>query len=70
MLFKDLAEVMLAQKDLRDKTYENYIGALRRNIYPHFANSDVEALNRFEITKTLSKLPTQTHYQTLMPEIS
>ena len=66
MLFRDLAEVMLAQKDLRDRTFENYSGALRRNIYPHFANSDVGALNRFEITKTLSKLPTQTHYQTLM----
>jgi integrase len=66
MLFKDLAEVMLAQKDLRHKTYENYTGALRRNIYPHFANSDVVDLNRFEFTKALSKLPTQTQYQTLM----
>jgi integrase len=66
MLFKDLAEVMLAQKDLRDKTYENYTGALRRNIYPLFANSDVMALNRFDITKALAQLPTQTHYQTLM----
>jgi integrase len=66
MLFKDLAEVMLAQKDLRDKTFENYTGALRRNIFPHFANSDVSELNRFDITKVLSKLPTQTHYQTLM----
>ena len=66
MLFKDLAEVMLAQKDLRDKTYENYTGALRRNIYPLFAYSDVMALNRFDIAKALSVLPTQTHYQTLM----
>jgi integrase len=66
MLFKDLAEVMLGQKDLRDKTFENYSGALRRNIYPQFANSDVLALNRFDITKVLSQLPTQTHYQTLM----
>jgi len=41
MLFRDLAEVMLAQKDLRDKTFDNYSGALRRNIYPRFANSDV-----------------------------
>ena len=66
MLFKDLAEVMLAQKDLRDKTYENYTGALRRNIYPLFAYTDVMALNRFDIAKALSVLPTQTHYQTLM----
>ena len=26
MLFRDLVEVMLAQKDLRDKTFENYSG--------------------------------------------
>jgi integrase len=51
---------------LRNKTYVNYSGASRRNIYPQFANSDVSELNRFEITKTLSNLPTQTHYQTLM----
>ena len=49
MLFKDLAEVMLAQKDLRDRTFENYSGALRRNIYPQFANSDVIELNRIKI---------------------
>jgi integrase len=66
MIFKDLAEVMLAQKNLRDKTYENYSGALRRNIYPKFANSNVAELNRFDIAKALSQLPTQTHYQTLM----
>jgi integrase len=66
MIFRDLAEVMLAQKNLRIKTYENYSGALRRNIYPQFANSDVFTLNRFDIAKALSQLPTQTHYQTLM----
>ena len=66
MKFIDLAEVMLAQKKLRDKTYENYHGALRRNIYPTFAQVDVERLDRFEVAKWLAKLPPQTLYQTLM----
>ena len=66
MKFIDLAEVMLAQKKLRDKTYENYHGALRRNIYPTFAQVDVERLDRFEVAKCLAKLPPQTLYQTLM----
>ena len=66
MLFKDLAEVMLAQKDLRDKTYENYHGALRRNIYPKFARMKVDEIDRFEVAKTLAQLPPQTAYQTLM----
>ena len=66
MKFIDLAEVMLAQKNLRDKTYENYHGALRRNIYPSFGQLAVEKLDRFEIAKCLAKLPPQTSYQTLM----
>ncbi len=66
MKFKELAEVMLAQKNLREKTFENYHGALRRNIYPSFGQTPVEKLDRFEIAKCLAELTPQTSYQTLM----
>ena len=66
MKFKELAEVMLTQKNLRDKTFENYHGALRRNVYPIFGQVAVEKLDRFEIAKCLARLSPQTSYQTLM----
>ena len=66
MKFKEPAEVMLTQKNLRDKTFENYHGALRRNVYPIFGQVAVEKLDRFEIAKCLARLSPQTSYQTLM----
>ncbi len=66
MKFIDLAQVILIQKGLRDKTYENYLGALRRNIFPKFGNISVSKIDRFDIAKQLATLPPQTSYQTLM----
>ncbi len=66
MKFIDLAQVMLAQKGLREKTYENYYGALRRNIYPVFGDLPATKIERFEIARQLATLSPQTAYQTLM----
>jgi integrase len=66
MKFIDLAQVVLDQKGLRKKTYENYQGALRRNIYPKFGDLQASKIERFAIARQLATLPPQTAYQTLM----
>ena len=66
MILKELAQIILDSKDIRTKTKKNYTGALARNIYPAYGNRSVISLSKFEFAQTLSKLPPQTSYQTLM----
>ena len=66
MILTDLANTILESKDITQKTHSNYTGALRRNIYPTYGAREVKSLSRFEFAQTLSKLPPQTSYQTLM----
>ena len=66
MKLTELAQTILESKDIRKKTYDNYTGALRRNVYPNYGNRDIKSLSKFEFAQVLSKLPPQTSYQTLM----
>ena len=66
MILNELAQTILESKDIRRKTYNNYTGALRRNILPTYGFRQVNSLSKFEFAQTLSKLPPQTSYQTLM----
>ena len=66
MILKELTQIILDSKDIRTKTKKNYTGALARNIYPAYGNRPVISLSKFEFAQTLSKLPPQTSYQTLM----
>jgi integrase len=66
MILKELAEVVLSNKNISSATYKNYTGALNRNIYPKYGQQPVEHINKFELVRTLSVLPPQTAYQTLM----
>ena len=66
MILKELVEVILSNKDIRSATLNNYNGALARNIYPKYGQLSVDHINKFELVRTLSALPPQTAYQTLM----
>ncbi len=66
MILKELADAVLGSKNIRSTTLNNYRGALNRNIYPTFGQRPVEQIDKFELVRTLSVLPPQTAYQTLM----
>jgi integrase len=66
MILKELADTVLRTKNIRSTTLKNYYGALNRNIYPLYGQKPIEKIDKFELVRTLSVLPPQTAYQTLM----
>ena len=66
MDFNELSQLMLIQMSIRDRTSENYRGALNRYILPTLGKKSIKRLDRYEIAKVLSTLPPQSKYQTLM----
>jgi integrase len=66
MIMRELTILMLSQMNIRERTSENYQGALDRYILPILGNKSIKRLNRFEFAKALSILPPQSRYQTLM----
>jgi integrase len=66
MIMRELTILMLSQMSIRERTSENYQGALDRYILPTLGNKSIRRLSRFEFAKALSILPPQSRYQTLM----
>jgi len=61
-----LSQLMLMQMSIRDRTSDNYQGALNRYVLPYLGKRSIKRLDRYEIAKVLSTLPPQSRYQTLM----
>jgi hypothetical protein len=54
MIMRELTILMLSQMSIRERTSENYQGALDRYILPTLGNKSIRRLNRFEFAKALS----------------
>lgn len=66
MDLQHLSQLMLLQMSIRDRTSDNYQGALSRYVLPTLGRKSIKRLNRYEFAKVLSTLPPQSRYQTLM----
>jgi integrase len=64
--FAPFVEATIPLLQITPKTRDNYLGSLRRNIYPTLATSSIDEISKNEIVGLLEKLPPHTHYQTLM----
>jgi integrase len=62
----DFAQYCWGFLPVTKKTIENYRGAYKRNVSPHFGDRDMSVISRSEFVNVLAPLAPQNYFQTLM----
>ena len=66
MKLDDFAQYCWSFLPVTKKTIENYRGAYKRNVSPHFGDRDMAVISRSEFVNVLAPLAPQNYFQTLM----